>query len=81
MAAYPWYVLGVGIITLVVGSLFAALSRLSAPRQRGLDPRMRDDEIVRHLREGQRIGLPGLAILVGLARIAASIVWRLALRF
>jgi hypothetical protein len=40
---------------------------------------MRDDEIVRHLREGQRIGLPGLVILVGLACIAASIVWRLAL--
>lgn len=81
MIAYPWYLLAVGIIILVVGSLFAAVSGLSTPRQRSLDPRMRDDEIVRHLRDGQRIGLPGLVILVGVACIAASIIWRLALRF
>jgi|HubBroStandDraft_6_1064221.scaffolds.fasta_scaffold378399_2 hypothetical protein len=79
MIAAPWYLLAVGILLFVVGSLFAAVNGLSTPRQRSLDARMRDDEIVRHLRQGQRIGLPGLLILIGLACIAGSIAWRLAL--
>jgi hypothetical protein len=79
MIAAPWYLLAVGILLFVVGSLFAAVNGLSTPRQRSLDARMRDDEIVRHLRQGQRIGLPGLLILIGLSCIAGSIAWRLAL--
>jgi hypothetical protein len=78
MVAYPWYLLAIGLIIVVVGSLFAGLSSSSRSRQRGIDPRMRDDEIVRHLQSEQRISLPNLVVLVGLACIMVSIIWRLA---
>ena len=43
----------------------------------GIDPDMRDEDIVRELQRTQRVSAPGLVILAGFACILVSIGWRI----
>jgi hypothetical protein len=79
MIAFPWFLLAVGIILVIVGFFVLVLSAASRPKRPAIDHRMRDDEIVRHLREEQRITFPGWVILAGMGCVLVSVVWRLAL--
>ena len=81
MIAYPWYLLALGIIVLIVGLLMA---QVWTPRQselREIDSDMRDDEIVENLNSRNPISIPGIVIFVGMMCIFASIVWRVGRRF
>ncbi|MFL5241961.1 MAG: hypothetical protein ACJ8FY_07620 [Gemmataceae bacterium] len=78
MTSLPWYLLAAGIILVIIGSLLAGVMRPPGSG-RVIDPRMRDDEIIRNLKSGQRITLPNIVIFVGLLCILVSVLWRLAL--
>jgi hypothetical protein len=78
MVAFPWYLLALGLILVVLGTLFAGLSRASRAGQRAIDSRMRDAEIIQHLRSEQRLSLPSLIMGVGFVCVMVSVVWRLA---
>jgi hypothetical protein len=77
VVSLPWYLLAVGIALVVIGFLLAALPRSPGRRQRGIDPDMRDEDIVRELQRSQRVSVPGLMILAGFACIVVSIGWRI----
>ena len=81
MDSFPWYLLAIGIGIVVVGSLLASLSGPPDRGQRAINPRMRDNEIIRDLKRGQRVTLPNLVILVGLMCILVSICWRITRAF
>lgn len=78
MVAFPWYLLALGILLVVVGFLLAALSNWSRSQQRPIDIRMRDDEIIHRLHDRQWASFPNLIIFIGLVCILVSVVWRLA---
>jgi hypothetical protein len=42
---------------------------------------MKDDEIIRDLKDAQRMPFPNYVILAGLACVLVSVVWRLARKF
>ena len=67
----------IGIIIGIIGSLIAAMRRPTESGRSLIDPRMRDEEIIRNLQRGERIALPNLVILVGFLCIIVSIAWRL----
>jgi len=77
MVAYPWYLLAVGLVIVVIGALFAVLSGLSRPQPPLINHKMKDREIIESLKREQRIPLANLVILIGVLCVAASLVWRL----
>jgi hypothetical protein len=81
MVSLPWYLLAVGIGLVLIGLVWANLPGSSDRRGRGIHARMRDDEIVRNLKRAERIPLPNLVILAGIACVLVSVVWRLVWRF
>ena len=81
MVSLPWYLLAVGIGLVLVGLVWANLPGSSDRGGRGIRPDMRDDEIIRDLRRAERIPLPNLVILAGMACVLVSVVWRLVRRF
>lgn len=77
MTSYPWYLLAVGIFIVIIGALLAAVVKPAG--RPGIDPKMRDKEIIRNLQRGERISLPKLVVFVGLLCILVSVVWRIVL--
>jgi hypothetical protein len=77
MVAYPWYLLAVGLVIVVIGALLAGLSGLSRPQQPLINHKMKDREIIERLGREQRIPFANLVLLIGVLCIAASLVWRL----
>ena len=77
MIAAPWYLLSAGIILLIVGYLLAGIRKPSRRDRPIIDPRMRDDEIVRNLQASQGIALENLVVLAGWLLILVSVAWRL----
>ncbi len=77
MAAYPWYLLAVGLVIVVIGALLAALGGLLRPQPPLINRKMKDREIIENLKREQRVPLAGLVILIGVLCVAASLVWRL----
>jgi hypothetical protein len=78
VVSLPWYLLAAGIAIVILGFLLAGLPGPSDRGRRAINPRMRDDEIIRDLKRAERIPLPNLVILAGFACILVSIGWRLA---
>lgn len=78
MVSLPWYLLAAGIVIVVIGSLLASLPGPPSRGRRTIRPGMRDEEIIRDLKRGQRVSVPNLVILVGIACILVSIGWRIA---
>jgi len=74
VAGLPWFLLAVGILLVVVGSI---LPGPSDRRRRAIDPDMRDADIARELERGERMTAANFVILAGLACIAVSVCWRL----
>jgi len=79
VVAFPWYLLSAGIFIVIIGALLGGVMKPPDSRRRAIDPRMRDDEIVRGLKRKQRPLLPNLVVLIGLLCILVSVFWRLAL--
>jgi hypothetical protein len=79
--ALPWFLLAIGIGIVILGFLLASLPGLSGRGDRPIDPRMRDDEIIRKLDRAQRMPLANFVILAGLVCILVSICWRVARLF
>jgi hypothetical protein len=77
--AFRWVLFSAGIVVVLVGFLLAGVMKPPDSRKPFIDPRMRDDEIVRNLKRGQRIFVPNLVVLLGLACVLASVIWRLIL--
>jgi hypothetical protein len=73
----PWYLLSAGIFIVIVGFLMAGVWRPSDSERDRIDAAMRDDEIIRKLRDRERIPLPNLVIAFGFLCILVSVVWRL----
>jgi hypothetical protein len=76
MAGLPWYLLALGIILVVVGTLLAGLGGGSASN-RAIDPRMKDEDIARLMNRGEGNWLANTLVLLGLVLIAVSVVWRI----
>jgi hypothetical protein len=79
MIAFPWYLLAFGIFVVIVGSFFAGVAKPPGSGRRAINPKMRDDEIIRSLKRGQRVSLPNLVILFGLLCVMVSVIWRIVL--
>jgi len=77
--AFRWVLFSAGILFVVIGFLLGGVMKPPGSRKPFIDPRMRDDEIVRNLKRGQRVILPNLVVLLGFACILASVIWRLIL--
>jgi hypothetical protein len=76
MVAYPYVLLAVGLVIVVIGSLLVGVSAASSSRQPPITARMKDAKIVKQLRQEQRVPFPVLMVGFGLICIAASLVWR-----
>lgn len=76
MVAYPYVLLAVGLIMVVIGSLLAGVSAASTSRQPPISARMKDGEIAKQLRQQERIPFPALMVGFGLMCVVASLVWR-----
>ena len=79
MVSLPWYLFAAGIFILIIGSLLAGIIKPPGNRGRAIDPRMRDDEIVRQLKRKQRPFWPNLVVLFGLLCVLVSVIWRMVL--
>jgi hypothetical protein len=77
--SFPWYLFAAGIFIVIIGALLSGVMKPPGSRGRAIDPRMRDDEIVRSLKRKQRPFLPNLVVLFGLLCILVSVIWRLVL--
>jgi hypothetical protein len=83
MIAVPYY-LRAGGIGLVIAGFFMAAASLASPRLASQPPRklisskLRDAEIIQHLRNENRIRLHSVVFFAGLLCILVSIVWRIA---
>jgi hypothetical protein len=78
MIAAPYYLLAGGILLVIISIFMAVISRASQPRRRPITTKMRDAEIIEHLRNESRIRLHSIVFVVGVLCIFASIVWRMA---
>ena len=79
MIAFPWYLLAIGIVIVIIGSILAVIM---GPRRSGrgfVDPRMSDDDIARDLERAQGSWFPNLMIRIGFLCIVISLVWRMVL--
>ena len=79
MIAFPWYLLAIGIVIVIIGSI---LTVIMGPRRSGggfIDPRMSDDDIARDLERARGSWFPNLMIRVGVLCIVVSLVWRMVL--
>ena len=76
MVSLPWYLLGAGIVIVIIGLILASLPGPSGRGGRAIDSNMRDADIVRELKRAQRLPVPNLVILAGLVCILISICWR-----
>ena len=81
MIAYPYFLSAFGLIVVIVGFILAGLSNSTPSRERGIHSKMRNEEILRHLRREQRIPFPNLVVAFGMICVLASIIWRLARYF
>jgi hypothetical protein len=77
--AFRWVLFSAGILVVIIGYLLAGVMKPPDSKKPFIDPRMRDDEIIRNLKRGQRIFVPNLIVLFGFACILASVIWRLIL--
>jgi hypothetical protein len=77
--AFRWVLFSAGILFVVIGLLLGGVMKPPGSRKPSIDPRMRDDEISRNLKRGQRVFIPNLVVLFGLACIVVSFIWRLIL--
>jgi hypothetical protein len=80
MIGLPWFLLAIGIVLLLVGAMLAVL-RDASRRKPLINPKMRNKDIARHLRNEQRVSVPALIFYAGLACIAVSLGWRFMLGF
>jgi hypothetical protein len=78
MIAVPYYLLAGGIGLVIVGFFMAAASRVSHPPRKPISSKLRDAEIIQHLRNENRIRLHSVVFFAGLLCILVSIVWRIA---
>ena len=81
MVAYPYILLAVGVVIVIIGILLAGLSAASPSRQPPISARMKNAEIIKQLQQQQRIPFPVLMVCFGLLCVAVSLVWRFAGRF
>ena len=79
MIAFRWVLFSAGILLILIGYLLAGVMKPPDSRKPFIDPRMRDDEIIRNLKRGQRIFIPNLVVFLGFACILVSVIWRLIL--
>jgi hypothetical protein len=77
MIAAPWYLLSIGIVLILVGSISGALFGAGRSSGPGIDPRMSDAEIARRLRRQSSLTFPGLIVYAGLLCLVVSVGWRL----
>jgi hypothetical protein len=77
MIAVPYDLLVGGIALVIAGFFIAAVSRASAPRRRPISSKMRDAEIIQHLRNENRIRLHNVVFAAGALCIFVSLVWRM----
>jgi hypothetical protein len=75
MIAAPWYLLSIGIMTLIAGYFLAVLTQ--PPRPRAIDATMSDEEIAKSLQSRERGSWAGLVVLAGYLLIGISLVWRI----
>jgi hypothetical protein len=76
----PWYLLAAGILIVIVGFLLVSLPG-AGKRPRRISKRMRDDEIIRSLKEAERMPFSSYVVVLGLLVILVSVIWRLARYF
>lgn len=75
MIAAPWYLLSIGIITLIIGGFMSALTKANKPNV--IDANMTDDDIAEGLQKQDRGSWGDLVVFAGGCMILISIVWRI----
>ena len=78
MIGAPWFLLAVGIVIVLIGSLMAAVS---GGRGGFIHANMRDDDIIEELDNAQRMPLSRYVIGAGVLCVFVSVCWRLARSF
>ena len=81
MAGLPWFLLAGGIGLILLGAVLGGLPGSAGRGRRAIDPDMADDEIIRDLRQAERMPVSGLIFLAGVGCILVSVGWRLARYF
>jgi hypothetical protein len=81
MIGLPWFLLAIGIVLVLVGSILSVLSAASRRKPPPITHKMRNKDIARQLQDEERVPWPAWIIYAGLACIAVSIGWRAVLRF
>jgi hypothetical protein len=77
--AFRWVLFSAGVLVVIIGVLLGGVMKPPGSREPFIDPRMRDDEIIRNLKRRQRHFIPNLVVLIGFACILVSVIWRLIL--
>ena len=77
MVGYPWFLMAFGIAVVLIGFFLIGMSGSSSSRDRGINRRMNDREIMRQLQRAERIPFPNWVIVFGMLCMLASVVWRL----
>jgi hypothetical protein len=75
MIGLPWFLLAIGIVLVLVGSMLAVLSAASRRKPPPINPKMRNKDIARHLRNEERVTAP--ALIRNLKRFDLDVFFRL----
>jgi hypothetical protein len=76
VAGMPWFLGAAGVALIVIGCIFAGLPGRGSRGGRTINPKMRDDDIIRQLKRDQRLPVSYFVILIGFVCILVSIGWR-----
>ena len=74
MIAAPYYLLAIGIFTLIAGYFLAAIA--GPDEAPPIDPRMSDEEIANNLQQQESMHWTSFVIVAGYAAIGVSVIWR-----
>ncbi len=76
MVAYPWYLLAVGLVIVVIGGSAHQVWRfVAAPQQPLINHKMKDREIIERLGREQRIPFLRLVLLIRCSASRRASIW------
>jgi hypothetical protein len=81
MIGAPWYLLAAGIALVILGYFVDSFSGLSQKRRPGIHHKMRDEEIIKSLKDQEAMSASSAICLLGYILVGISIFWRISRYF